>query len=76
MTSIPIDIAQSKLGELIRQMTPGEELIITEGNLPIARLVSTARPGKERKLGTLAGTVLYKWEDFDGPLEDFREYME
>lgn len=76
MASIPIDIAQSKLGELIHQMTPGEELIITEGNLPIARLVSTARHRKERKLGTLAGTVLYMSEDFDGPLDDFREYME
>jgi hypothetical protein len=29
-----------------------------------------------RRAGTLTGTVKYMAPDFDGPLDDFREYME
>ena len=39
-TTIPIDEAQAKLKELIHQLTPGEELIITENEHPVAKLVS------------------------------------
>jgi len=31
---------------------------------------------KVRQAGTLKGTVKYMAPDFDGPLNDFREYME
>jgi hypothetical protein len=40
----------------------------------VVRLVAEAK--RERKLGTLKGSVLYMAPDFDAPLEDFKEYME
>ncbi len=32
-------------------------------------------PCKERKAGSMKGAVLYMAEDFDEPLEDFKDYM-
>ncbi|WP_165074926.1 type II toxin-antitoxin system Phd/YefM family antitoxin [Paludisphaera rhizosphaerae] len=77
MSTISVQEAQARLSELIRQLSPGEEVVITEGDRPVARLIPT--PSLERKpprLGTLRGTVLHMAPDFDAPLDDPREYME
>jgi antitoxin (DNA-binding transcriptional repressor) of toxin-antitoxin stability system len=79
MASVTIEEAQNKLIELIHLLTPGEEVVITENDQPVARLTLTAPPSEPRKspqLGTLKGTVLYMAPDFDEPLDDFKEYME
>jgi len=78
MTTVSIQEAQAKLSELIRDLLPGEEVIITENEQPVARLVPPASQPKRppRRLGTLRGTVLSMAPDFDAPLEDFKEYME
>lgn len=77
--TIPIDEAQAKLKELIHQLVPGEELIITENEHPVAKLVSeqakpplASRPGP----GLCKGMITYIAPDFDAPLEDMKEYME
>lgn len=78
MTTITIQEAKDRLSELIHRLTPGEEVIITENDQPVARLTLAAPPPEPRKvpkLGTLRGTVL-SMEHFDDPLEDFKEYME
>jgi antitoxin (DNA-binding transcriptional repressor) of toxin-antitoxin stability system len=74
-TTVTLEEAQGNLRELIAQLSPGEELTITENQQPVAKLVAAAKPG-ERPLGTLRGTVLNMAPDFDAPLEDFKEYME
>jgi antitoxin (DNA-binding transcriptional repressor) of toxin-antitoxin stability system len=78
MPAVTIEEAQASLPELIHQLIPGEELLITEGNQTVARLIRSALsvPSKRRKLGTLAGTVKYISPAFDEPLEDFKDYME
>ncbi len=76
MVMVTIEEAQSTLPELIRRLSPGEEVLITEDDHPVARLVATVPPQPVRKLGTMKGTVLYMAPDFDAPLDDFREYME
>jgi antitoxin (DNA-binding transcriptional repressor) of toxin-antitoxin stability system len=77
MPAITIQEAQSSLPELIHRLIPGEEVVITENNRPVARLVASIGPTSvgPRKLGTLEGTVQYVAPDFDAPLEDFKEYM-
>lgn len=75
MTSVTIDEAKAKLSELIDELAPGDEVVITRNQRPVARLVGLVPPSK-RKLGTLRGTVTYMAPDFDEPLEEFREYME
>jgi prevent-host-death family protein len=77
MSTVSIDEAQTRLTELIHQLAPGEEVIITENNQPVARLVPAVGQSerKPRQLGTMRGSVLYMAPDFDAPF-DFKEYME
>jgi prevent-host-death family protein len=76
MTTISIQEAQAKLTDLIHRMSSGDEVLITENNQPVARLVSTAGAKAQRKLGTMRGTVTHMAQDFDAPLDDFRGYMQ
>jgi prevent-host-death family protein len=78
MATITIQEAQATLSELIHRLAPGDEVVITENNKPVALLVSSVDGPKRppRQLGTLRGTVLHVTSDFDAPLEDFKEYME
>jgi prevent-host-death family protein len=77
MSAVTIEEAQANLKELIAKLAPGEEMVITDNQKPVATIVGAERPArKPRQPGTLKGTVLYMAPDFDAPLEDFKEYME
>ncbi len=78
-TTITIDEAQARLKDLIHRLAPGEEVVITENQQPVAKLVGeqpssakTPRPGP----GLCEGMIMYMAPDFDAPLEDMKEYME
>jgi antitoxin (DNA-binding transcriptional repressor) of toxin-antitoxin stability system len=77
-TTVTVEEAQAKLKELIRQLAPGEEVILTENQQPVAKLVGEQpkpkppRPGP----GLCKGMITYMAPDFDAPLEDMKEYME
>jgi prevent-host-death family protein len=75
--TMTIDEAQAKLKELIHQLAPGEEVIITENQQPVAKLVSEPPTPKPRLrpppgLGKGCITVL---SDDDEHLKDFEDYM-
>ncbi len=76
--TVTVEEAQVRLKELIHQLAPGEEVIITENQQPVAKLVGEPskpkppRPGP----GLCKGMITYMAPDFDAPLEDMREYME
>ena len=77
MPTVTIEEAKVHLDELIDRLQPGEEVIITRDQKPVARLTGAAAPARaQRKLGTMKGSVLYMVPDFDAPLDDFKEYME
>ncbi len=78
MPTVSLEEAKKDLDELIHKLTPAEELLITENDQIVARLVAVTPPKKRepRRLGTLKGTVLYMAPDFDAPLDDFKDYME
>ena len=76
MTSISIREAQNKLAELIHGLSPGSEIVITENDLPVARIVAAQSSGAKRQLGMMRGSVKYMAPDFDAPLDEFKEYME
>lgn len=78
MSSVSIDEARAKLSELIHGLHPGDEIVIMEGQQPVARLLPAIarKAGTKRQLGTLRGTVTHIAADFDAPLDDFKEYME
>jgi antitoxin (DNA-binding transcriptional repressor) of toxin-antitoxin stability system len=76
MTSLPLQQVQAQLPELIHRLAPGDEVVITENDQPVARIVPPLPVQSSRKFGSLRGTVLYMAADFDEPLAEFREYME
>lgn len=76
MMTISIEDAATQLKRIIDDAAPGEEIVLTENDHPIARLIPVQRRRKQRVLGTAKGEILFMAEDFDAPLEDFREYME
>ena len=77
MATISIEDAQEKLAELIRSMSPGDEVIITANDHPVAKLMPTQDVAvmMPRQPGTLRGTVLHYAADFNAPLDEFKEYM-
>ena len=78
MESVQVNIheAKTKLSELIQAALSGKEVIIARGNKPVVRLEVLPSARRERKIGSAKGLVLNMAEDFDEPLEDFKEYME
>jgi antitoxin (DNA-binding transcriptional repressor) of toxin-antitoxin stability system len=74
MSSVTLGEAQAHLPELIGQLQPGEEMIITEQGQPLAKVKKAERTSWPCKAGSAAGKIRMA-ADFDAPLEDFEEYM-
>lgn len=73
MSHIDVKQAGLRLEELIEQASRGEVVIITKNDRPFARL-SSAEGKRQRQFGSVKGKI-WMSDDFDEPLEDFREYM-
>ena len=75
MSTMTIEEAQAKLSEVIDNLAPGEEVIITRNEQPVAKLVGQQRPmRKPRRPGSAKGKLVILAED-DEHLEDFKDYM-
>ncbi len=75
LTSITIEEAQARLKDLIHKLNPGQELIITENEQPIAKLISQLQNSQQRPgPGLCKGMITIIAED-DDHLKDFVEYM-
>ena len=74
MSSVTIEEAHDKLKELIHNLGPGDEVLITENDRPVAKLVP-APPERPRPLpGRCKGMLTIIVED-EEHLEHFKEYM-
>jgi len=79
--TLTVEEAQTRLPELVRNLLPGEEVVITADDRTVARLVgpAVATPppaGWQRPSpGLLKGMITSMAPDFDAPLEDLRDYM-
>ncbi len=74
--SDPVSIHEAKthLSRLIARAEAGEEVVIRRGPTPVAKLTAYEPPLEPRKLGGLEDEIWIA-DDFDEPLEEFREYM-
>ena len=70
-TTISVEEAQTRLKELIGQLSPGEELVITDNHQPVARLVGPPPKPTRPAPGLGKGGILYMAPDFDDSIEDF-----
>ena len=71
---ITVEEAQASLKELIHKLAPGEELVITENQQPMAKLVAKQAKPPRPAPGLGKGSILYMAPDFDGPLEEMKEF--
>lgn len=74
-STITIEEAQAHLPELVARLTPGEKIIITANEQPVATLTgqSTGAP-QPRQPGSAKGKLFILADDKEH-LEDFKEYM-
>ena len=75
MTVVELYEAETRLEKLVEEAGAGEEVIITRDGKPVARIVAPAeQPLPDRVPGSAKGMFIVP-DDFDAPLDDFREYM-
>ncbi len=76
MQTIPLEQAEGHLGEIIEKLSPGEEIVLTRDDKPVATIKATPKPDPEPpKFGTLKGTILFIAPDFDAIPEGFEDYL-
>jgi prevent-host-death family protein len=78
MYQITVEEAMTQLPQLVDEVSRGEEIVITQQDNPVARLIGISRPltrRHPRRAGMAKGMGCMS-PDFDAPLDDFKEYME
>ncbi len=65
--TVNIDEAKNQLQDLLALALEGDDVIITDGDKPLARLVPVAPSKRKRVAGLNRGTI-WTSEDFDEPL--------
>lgn len=75
MEQVSLDEAKERLLELIRAAHKGETVLIRGGDEEAVQLVPVQVPTDRRQFGSAKGLIKMA-DDFDAPLEDFKEYME
>lgn len=72
--AVELSEVESRLVRLIQEVATGAEVVITRDGEPVARLVPPGAPLPDRVPGSAKGLFTVP-DDFDEPIEDFREYM-
>ncbi len=73
MQTISLEEADGHLAEIVEKLNPGEEVVLTQDNRPVARLVGEKRPPRPGP-GLCKGMITIVADD-DEHLKDFAEYM-
>ena len=81
MKTYALETPPPSLAALVEEVKRGEEIVLTDQNQPVARIVPPAPSGVgngKQAPPLRAGCLKGFWmsPDFDEPLEDFKEYME
>jgi antitoxin (DNA-binding transcriptional repressor) of toxin-antitoxin stability system len=76
MQTMPLEQAEGHLVEIIAKLSPGEEVVLTRDDKPVATLRATPpTPREPPRFGTLRGSILYIAPDFDAIPEGFEDYL-
>ena len=74
-TIVTMQEAQANLPDLIHKLTPSDAVVITENNLPVAKLVSEKPVVRRRPQPGLCQGMLTIVAEDDEHLQDFAEHM-
>lgn len=72
MRTIEVAVA-GEVAELLQHLKAGEEVVLTEHHVPVARVVRFPPARSKRQFGIAKGQ-LQVHDDFDAPLADFEAY--
>jgi antitoxin (DNA-binding transcriptional repressor) of toxin-antitoxin stability system len=72
--TMSISQAATRLPELVRSLGPNDEIVLTDDDQPVARIVASAQRRGRRRAGSCKGMLIVNRED-DEHLNDFEEYM-
>jgi prevent-host-death family protein len=73
--TVTIEEAQANLAELIEKLKPGEEMVITKNEQPVARLIGQPEATRQpRQPGSAKGKLIIHSDD-DEHLKDFKDYL-
>jgi antitoxin (DNA-binding transcriptional repressor) of toxin-antitoxin stability system len=71
---IEISEAQARFLEIIQAAEQGESVIILKNRVPVVQIVAAPIPGQGPTFGSARAQVVIA-DDFDAPLDEFRQYM-
>jgi prevent-host-death family protein len=74
-TVVTFHEAKRKLSELLQKASAGEEVIISRGSVPVARLVPIGEVKGPRRPGSLKGKLVVGPEFFDSLPDDELAYF-
>ncbi len=77
MSYVTIEDADSQLAQLVDQVSKGEEVIVVRNHAVVAKIVPMPAASEPRRggFGSAKDKLIYMADDFDAPLEDFKDYM-
>jgi prevent-host-death family protein len=75
MYKIELEKAKAQIASLLQTALDGEEVVITQNEQPVLKLVPISAVKSHRRSGSAKGLITMS-DDFDEPLEDFAEYMQ
>jgi antitoxin (DNA-binding transcriptional repressor) of toxin-antitoxin stability system len=73
--SITLHEAQAKLKELVHQLEPGDEIMITEDEKTVAKIVSEIPQSRSPRVPGLGKGMIVLQQEDEQHLEGFAEYM-
>lgn len=76
MRLIAVNDAAAQLAEIVRQAESGEEIILTQDEIPIAKIGPVSEISPCARRGSMKGMVLAIADDFDEIPQGFEAYVE
>jgi prevent-host-death family protein len=67
--------AKTHFSKLLDEVEAGTKIVITRHGKPVAEISTPEPRRKTAKRGCAKSPNFYMADDFDAPLEEFREYM-
>jgi antitoxin (DNA-binding transcriptional repressor) of toxin-antitoxin stability system len=74
MATMTIPEAQANLPEIVENLQPGEEVILTRNEQPVAKLTAISVASLQPVFGSSRGKLIIVTED-EEHLKDFSDYM-
>ena len=75
MYQIELEKAKAQIASLLQTALEGEEIVITQNDQPVLKLVPVPAAKSRRQSGSAKGLITMS-DGFDEPLEDFAEYLQ